>query len=405
MSVTRRGPCCGACPTLKRVRACGRVPVGAKDETVSGVTMRIKDGVAHYANLVTCGSTWACTVCEANISDYRSGEVSAAAAAWDRAGNSVFMLTLTFSHFLGMLLAPLLVMVANAFRSLISGRAWAGTPARSVPERMGKRGRMLPAKFYPAKPGAKERFGIAGTIRSLEVTFGLNGWHPHLHVLLFVWGDWAADGLCVCEIAGRCQDFCSCGDGCRYCVMYEYFRVRWQGITVAKGYHADDEHGVKLERCRSAAEAGRYIAKTAAGRSVGNEMARGDLKTGKKEHRTPFEILEDFRQSGVRSDLDLWHEYEKATRGHQRITWSAGLRELVDIVAADELPEEKSDEEIAAREVGGDDMLLIDSIAWRKVVRVPGLNSYLLDQGELGGVDAVIAGAARFGVHITDRGG
>ena len=42
----------------------------------------------------------------------------------------------------------------------------------------------------------KDELGIVGTIRSLEVTCGPNGWHPHLHVLIFAGADveWVQDG-------------------------------------------------------------------------------------------------------------------------------------------------------------------------------------------------------------------
>ena len=79
----------------------------------------------------------------------------------------------------------------------------------------------------------------------------------------------------------------------------------------------------------AAEEAGPYIAKTQDGGAVGNEMARADLKQGRDGHRTPFEILDDFRWTGDLEDLALWHEYERATKGQQAITWSKGLRQML----------------------------------------------------------------------------
>ena len=142
-----------------------------------------------------------------------------------------------------------------------------------------------------------------------------------------------------------------------------------------------------------------YVAKTDDGRSVGNEVARGDLKRGKGGHRTPLEILEDFRQTGDKADLMLWREYERATKGHQRITWSKGLRELVQAEA------EQSDEDRAAAEVGGTDVITIDTPTWRRIVKVPGLPALLLEQAEQGGAAAVISAAAERKIRITDRGG
>ena len=48
----------------------------------------------------------------------------------------------------------------------------------------------------------------------------------------------------------------------------------------------------------------------------------------------------------------LWHEYECATRGHQCITWNKGLRQM--LAAPD-----RTDDEIAAEEVGGEVLVLI----------------------------------------------
>lgn len=340
---------------LDRIRACGRVPVAPKGEQAEGVRVRVNDGIAHYAGLASCGSTWGCTVCEPNIANERAGEISQAAAAWDRAGNSVFMVTLTVSHHFGLLLAVLMAGISAAFRFLIGGRPW----------------RALKAEL-----------DVAGTIRSMEVTWGRNGWHPHLHVLVFLRGDPGADGLWK---------------------LTDHFQRRWKFAAVKHELgEPDDEHGVKVERCYSAAEAGAYIAKTAEGKAAGNEIARGDLKTGRKDNLTPFQVLERFRQLGDLADLKVWHEYEKATKGHQKITWSKGLRAEIGELA--DLGEERSDEEIAAQEVGGEDVVVIPVGAWRRVVAVPGLCGYLLSQAEQGGAVAVVVALRRYGIRVVGRG-
>ena len=322
---------------LARVRKCGRVPLG-------DVAITENAGVAHYAGLETCGSIWACPVCSAKIRNSRATEISAAAASWDLAGNSVYMVTFTAPHDLGMKLSALLPVIADSFRAVISGRAWLKV---------------------------KKQAAIVGTIRSVEVTHGINGWHPHLHVLVFTEGDPGAEGLAA---------------------MVLHFREKWKRAIVRAGYRAPDElHGVVVERCMSAAEAGAYIAKTQEGKAPGNELARGDLKSGRDGHRTPFEILEAFRWTGDADDLALWRVYERATRGHQAITWSKGLRALL-------AAPERTDEELAAEEVGGEIIVRIPPDIWRSAVWVPGLPAYLLDEAERGGADAVLAALERFGI-------
>lgn len=318
---------------IERVRKCGRVPVSGNGEVV------IKDnaGVAHYAGLATCGSIWACPVCSAKIRNSRALEISRGAGNWDKNGNAVYLLTLTMPHEYGLSLAKLVPAISDGFRSVLSGRAWVSL---------------------------KKAIGVVGTIRSMEVTHGANGWHPHLHVLVFFDGHPDATGLA--EFASHVQ-------------------TRWKRHIVKAGFRSPNEHGVDIQRCESAEEAGVYIAKTQdGGRAVGNEISRGDMKQGRKGSRTPFEILDDFRWTGDAADLALWGEYERATRARQAITWSKGLRGLLELEA-----EEQTDEELAAAEVGGDDLAVIPAVYWKRIVAIPGLSSYLLDQAEAGGLARV----------------
>lgn len=317
---------------IERVRKCGRVPV-----TQGGhVTIKDNAGVAHYAGLATCGSIWACPVCSAKIRNHRSLDISTGAANWDLAGNTVYLLTLTMPHDFGMPLARLIPVIADGFRGVISGRPWVRL---------------------------RDQLGIAGTIRSMEVTHGANGWHPHLHVLVFIEGSPDAAGLAALTL---------------------HVRRAWARQITAAGFRVPNSHGVDIQRCYSAAEAGQYIAKTQDGRSAGNELARGDLKSGRNAGRTPFEILDDFRWTGDSGDLALWHEYERATKGHQAISWSDKLRERLDLAA-----EELSNEDVAAAEVGGEDIAIITNPQWKRVVAIPGLAGHLLDRAEQGGIDAV----------------
>lgn len=330
--------------SIRRVQKCGRVAV-SDDGTVE---LADNAGVAHYRGLATCGSIWACPVCSAKIRNTRAQEIADAAANWHRAGNTVLMVTLTAPHDLGMPLAELLPVIAKSFSSVIAGRPWLRL---------------------------KESVPVVGTIRSVEVTHGANGWHPHLHVLVFIDGNADARQLALFGV---------------------HVRSKWRTFITKAGYRPpSDLHGVKIDVCTSAAEAGLYIAKTQDGKSPGNEMARSDLKSGRAGHRTPFEILGELADTGDLAVLPLWHEYEKATKRHQAITWSKGLRKLL----LDAEPE-RSDEEIAAEEVGGDAVLEISPRAWWVVTLHLGLGPRLLEAFESGGVAAVVALAADYGLVL-----
>ena len=327
---------------IERVRRCGRVPAGSE-----AIAVAMANGVGHYRGLQTCGSIWACPVCSAKIRNTRAGEISAATAGWDLGGNAAYMVTLTMPHDAGMKLAALLPVIADGFRSVISGRAWIKLRAAT---------------------------GIVGTIRAVEVTHGVNGWHPHLHVLVFISGQLDAAGLVA---------------------LGQHVRGKWARFITRAGYRQPDaSHGVTIVRCYSAAEAGAYIAKTQDGKGVGNELARADLKRGAELHRTPLEILASFAATGDIEDLALWHEYERATHGRQCITWSKGLRAILSAAP------ERTDEEIAAEEVGGEVVVMIPVGLWRDVTGVPGLPAAILDAAERGGKAAVAALLSGYGFAL-----
>lgn len=325
--------------SLERVRKCGRVPV----TEVGDVVVKDNGGVAHYAGIATCGSISACPVCSAKIRAKRADEISQAVARWDSQGGAVYMATFTVQHDFGMRLGPLLGMIANSFRVVLQGRRWMRL---------------------------KRRLGIVGNIRSLEVTVGLNGWHPHLHVLFMLKSD--TDPQQLAEFIA-------------------YLRGSWQKAVMKAGYRKPSDHyGVKVDRCYNAGEAGEYIAKTQDGRAVGNELTREDLKQSRKG-RTPFDVLDDFRWTGDAADLALWHEYEKAMWRKQIITWSPGLKALL-------LVEDKKDEEIAEEEIGGEDVAVIPNETWRQVTRVFGLSVALLDAAESGRVPAMARLLTKYGI-------
>ena len=142
-------------PTSRTSKCCRwRVPKQALQ-----VHRSTEHGKAFYSGLQVCASVWACPVCAAKISERRRAELVTAVALAKSMGLHVKLLTLTVPHGLGDELPVLLEQIRNAWRRTSSTRA--GDKLRKL-------------------------LGIKGTIRALEVTHGQNGFHPHLHVLLFL---------------------------------------------------------------------------------------------------------------------------------------------------------------------------------------------------------------------------
>ena len=134
-----------------------------------------------------------------------------------------------------------------------------------------------------------------------------------------------------------------------------------RGFDVARQFQGE-EQGKGGVHTRTAGDAETWLAAYLA-KQLALEATHGHAKTGRTDSRTPFELLADVVELADADALDRWHEFEEVSRGRKQPTWSEGLREMAGLAV-----EERSDEEIAADEQGGDeDVILLDSDAWRQV--------------------------------------
>lgn len=319
---------------VTRCARCGRGVLG------SAVGVKINDGVAHFSGLETCGSIWFCPVCQAKIRVRRGDEIAAGAANHLAAGGDLKWLTATLRHDEGDTLARTLGLITDGWRAL-----WTGSQSTTD----------------------RRRYGSMGHIAVKEVTHGGNGWHPHVHAVVFL------ERVITAE---------------EHFEWWCRLRDRWDRFLLKSGWQAcDPRYGlrfdfVNLDRTQALAA---YLAKLQDGKGLGNEAARLDLKSGRNGSRTPLQILADFGTWGNARDLDLWHEYEQAMPGVNAIRWSRGLRGRVlpDVV-------EQTDAEIAAEEVGGDTIAYLLPHTWYRICDVPGAEAAILRAVEADGFSGLI---------------
>lgn len=337
--------------TLKRVKACGRRRVAREaDVTVHRTTGEDGSAVAHFGNVQLCGSVHACPVCAPRVRSERAAEIEHALRLHLAAGGRALFVTLTLPHDQGDQLAPLLDTVANGFRAVLAGRAWAGE------NRVRRSGGEVVERWHV--PGVRERAGVIGTIRALEVTYGANGWHPHLHVLVLIDGD---------------------GDDP---LLIDHVRSTWERFVVGAGYRRPGRNvGVDVRPVRTLREVAQYTSKVYDEAGAGFELARHDLKRGRRSgSRNPFGILADY-VAGLEvghqddGDLALWRTYEQASHGRQALTWSKGLKARFGVG-------ERTDEEIAAEQIGGEVVFTLTADAWVRVVGTPRAMEDVLDAAE-----------------------
>lgn len=320
------------CRFVRRER---QVKVNASSET----------NVAHYTGLATCGSVWACPVCAAVIQQKRREELTQL-IEWAYAnGYSPAMVTFTAPHTAFDTLADQKEKMTAAFKRLRQGSPW--------------------TRF-------KEKTGFGGLVRSTEVTFGANGWHPHTHEI------WLIKPMTEVEQL----DF------------LDFVKQRWRKVCIAsglldgadkiKGWH----FGLHSVDVRFNVSDSDYLAKQDSSRAWGvdHEMASQSSKAGRAKGVHPHEFLIR-REKG---DGARYMEYVHAMKGASQLFWSKGLKDLVGI--RDLTPEEERKE--AEKETPKDEVSLVlgalSPEQW-SLVRVRRKRSQLLDAAEIGGWDAVMS--------------
>ena len=252
---------------------------------------------ARYAGLLTCGSVWHCPVCAARIAERRREELEKGIEQHTLNGGTVWMATYTVGHNLGDRLPDLLRALEASMRRVRQGRA----------------AQML-----------KKEFGVIGTVTVREVTYGENGWHPHMHMLIFL-----------------AEEIDS--------IHFErVMRTRWENATKREGLDVN-EHGFSLEKTYG--NVANYVTKL--GRQVNeqesfplwsaaSEMTQSYAKVSRSDEGiTPFAML-DLVAQGLTMFVPLFNEYATWYKGKRQLVWSNGLR-----AALLNKDEELSDKELA----------------------------------------------------------
>lgn len=288
---------------------------------------------AGLAGLQSCGSPWACPVCARRIAGERSSELLDVLTAVAGARGSAHLITLTMRHRKGQRLADLWGALSAAWGAVTSGRQ---------------------------VEKERARWGLLGWVRVVEATHGVNGWHLHVHALA-VFDTPVSDDLAH-ELAGR-------------------WFARWQRALNRRGLDAvEDRGGLDVRQVRMTADSlgqvAGYLAKITA------EVVASSAKDARDGNRSPFAILRDALATGLADDCDLWHEWEQASHGRKQVTWSRDLRAWAGLHA------ERSDDEIVADDLGGEDSVGVAPDSWPAVL--PHV-AELLDLAETDGAAAVRA--------------
>jgi len=276
----------------------------------------------YYRGLQVCGSVWCCPVCAAKITERKRAELVAVLDQHGKAGGGVLMLTLTVPH-----ARP------KRLEDLEPGEVDLNTPFSLVD-------RLLEA-FRQFGQG-RDRWtaslpGYVGSVRALEVTHGVNGWHPHLHVLVL-----------LARPLTDVQRF----------MLSDLLHARWSWVTLRNGF--EELHRVHGLRLDDGQQAGKYAAKW----GIPEELTKAHVKLGRREgSRTPWVLLADYTLNADKEAGALFREFASAFKGKSQLHWSRGLRALFDLgneKTDEQLAEEvKREEDVLAARIGPADWSLV----------------------------------------------
>ena len=185
-------------------------------------------------------------------------------------------------------------------------------------------------------------------VRSLEVTHGSNGFHPHFHALLFLDTD-----LNTKQVEA-------------------IFSPRWQSCAERSGLpRPSDAHGCRVD---DGAQAAAYASKW----GLESELTKSHTKTGKNGSKTPWDLLRDVlaKAEDWKRSVVLFRAYANAFKGRRQLYWSNGLRKML------ELDHDLTDEDLASSiEDNAGVLASLTTQQWRAVLFVKG-ESDLLDIAE-----------------------
>lgn len=268
----------------------------------NSVQIRTDGKAVSIVGVETCASARDCPVCAPNIYLGRAEEIKHSTRAWRAKGGLVVMLTLTARH------------------KGITDLEWLGRRVSRAWSRM-RRSRRFD-RWWRGELGG----GVRWVIRGDDQTHGKNGWHPHLHVLLFLHRQPTSAEL-------------------------DYIYERWSECVqseLGSAFVPNREHGVHVKHSTDDA----YLEK------LGLEVAHITAKSGRQDgQRTPWELLQD-ACDGDHGAADLWQEHSKAMLGRRQIGWSRGMKQNFQV-------DQRSDAELADEQLSfGEPWVCYDIAAW-----------------------------------------
>lgn len=346
---------------VRKIATTVSTPNTSQRPTVT-LTRSSETGKPRVTGVHACGSVHECPTCRDRITGERAREIQEAVNRHRARGGVVVLATLTFRHHWhspdGLIRQG--PTVFSALRKERSYREWWDALELGKVELVPKTRKVrrddgsvrLDAEGRELREVCGERRVVrCAYVRAAELTHGRFGWHPHLHVLVFL---------------EKLPD-----------TVREAARARMQlkqmwSDTVARelgeAHRPSLRRGVDIQVCIAGDGAvGDYLSK------LGLEVA-SDLDKSSSSGSTPLQLLERAAGGDIEA-CGLWRRYTRAQVGLRQLTWSRGTRRLL------ALPPELDDVEVARERADVTDELVLElpSRMWAGIARRTELVLHLLE--------------------------
>lgn len=311
-----------------------------------------KGRVFRYSNIKTCQNVWACPICAVRVGEKKREQLFRIIRSHVAAGGRLYMGTFTVPHRQGDDLKKQVQNFTTAFRKLTAHRR------------------------YKNILGS---LGCLGIAKALEVTYGVNGWHTHAHVVWFT------------SVLPQVTDYIE-----KEWIDFDFKRElwaifpEWVKVVEKSGFDTPSPDAFSVENADYVQE---YISKhfvpdfsdSGDGSSLDQESFRKrtedgafqrwetsaemtrKTKKGSKKGKTPFQILRKYVLEGDRISGRLFQNYVASFSGRSPLFISSELKKRYDI------EEEVEEGELEVSELIGK----LTSIQYRKLLSLGSRGKFL----------------------------
>jgi hypothetical protein len=263
---------------------------------------------AHYSSLQTCGSVWTCPICASKISEVRKNEVEELLKK--TADKTHVFITYTLPHYFGQSCRQVKDQLMGSRRRMKAHRILKTDPT-----------------FTPYKK-IMDHYHLDGSVTTIEVTWGRNGWHVHSHELLIL------------------DDPIPENERARF---HEIIFQNWRKACLNSGVEIKDAAAFRRRSVITEFPTGditerysSYLAKIEKHTEneswgIAAELTKSHLKKADREHAKRGTVAENLTPMGMLDAMaqdkslykilsPVWYEYSQAMKGSRFVFFSKGLK-------------------------------------------------------------------------------